>query len=112
VKNGLEALKPGLTLIELTEALHAPIIEAGLTTIRPAFHGLGLTSEEPLASPAPGVPCIPSDSFEIQAGMVFEFEPHVITKDGKKGMTLGTPVVVTETGCRPLNKSRIEVKVI
>ncbi|MGD1119954.1 MAG: Xaa-Pro peptidase family protein [Dehalococcoidales bacterium] len=110
--SGLKALKPGITLKELTAALHAPILEAGLTTIRPVFHGLGLTSEEPLASTLMGSSCIPYDSFLIQAGMVLELEPHIITKDGKKGTTLGNPVLVTEKGCRSLNKNKAEVKII
>ena len=99
-------MKPGITLKELTQALHAPIFEAGLKTVRPALHGLGLTSEEPLASTAPGTSCIPSDTFVVQTGMVFEFEPHVITQDMKKGLTLGYPVLVTDKGCRSLNKNK------
>lgn len=112
VNNGLAILKPGITLKELTQALQAPIFEAGLKTIRPAFHGLGLTSEEPLAYTAPGTSCIPSDSFIVQSKMVFEFEPHVITQDMKKGLTLGYPVLVTDKGCRSLNKNKPEVKII
>ena len=111
VNNGLKALKPGITLKELTRALLAPITEAGLRTIRPAFHGLGLTSEEPLASTVPGSSCIPNDSFLIQARMVIELEPHIITQDGKKGATLGYPVLVTDKGCRSLNKNKAEVKI-
>ncbi|MDP2646359.1 MAG: hypothetical protein Q8P24_15585 [Desulfobacterales bacterium] len=37
--------------------------------------------------------------------MVIEFEPKVMTPDRKKGVNLGCPVVVTETGCRVLNKT-------
>ena len=112
INNGLAILKPGITLKELTQALHTPIFEADLKTVRPAFHGLGLTSEEPLASTAPGTSCIPSDSFIVQEGMVFEFEPHIITQDMKKGLTLGYPVLVTDISCRSLNKTKPEVKII
>ena len=112
VSNGLATLKPGITLTDLVEAFHTPILEAGLKTIRPAFHGLGLTSEEPLSSTAPGTSCIPSDSFTVQERMVFEFEPHIITQDMKKGLTLGYPVLVTEDGCRLLCKNKPEVKII
>ena len=110
--NAMATLKPGITLQELTRSFHTPIDEAGLKSIRPVFHGLGLTSEEPLASTAPGTSCIPSDSFPVKAGMVFEFEPHVITPDMKKGLTLGYPVLVTDKGCRSLSKSKLEVKII
>jgi Xaa-Pro aminopeptidase len=108
--SGLKALKPGLTALELKEAFLSPIREAGLQSIRPAFHGLGLTSEEPLC-PMAHIPGTPSESFIIQAGMVFEFEPHIITPDGKKGTTLGCPILVTETGCRSLNKEKTELKI-
>lgn len=111
VTHGLKILKPGITARDLTLALLEPVKESGLNSIRPAFHGLGLTSEEPLAAVGAGT-CIPDDSFLIQAGMVIEFEPHVITPDGRKGLTLGGPVLVTDTGCRPLGQSRMEVKII
>jgi Xaa-Pro aminopeptidase len=111
VNNALATLKPGITLKELTQAFHSPILEAGLKTIRPSFHGLGLTSEEPLSA-TPGGSCIPSDSFVIQESMVFEFEPHIITQDMKKGLTLGYPVLVTDKGCRLLSKNKPEVKII
>ena len=111
VNNAMAALKPGITARDLVQAFHTPIIEAGLKTVRPAFHGLGLTSEEPLAA-TPGGSCIPSDSYMIQAGMVFEFEPHIITPDMKKGLTLGYPVLVTETGCRLINDKKPQVIII
>ena len=111
VAGGLKALKPGITIKDLAQALSAPINEAGLRTIRPTCHGLGLTSEEPLAVVMTGASCIPSDSFLIEENMVMEFEPHIITPDFKKGLTLGYPVLVTATGCRPLNKSKWEVKI-
>jgi Xaa-Pro aminopeptidase len=40
----------------------------------------------------------------MQPGMVVEFEPHVVRRDFKKGAGLGSPVLVTETGCRLLSK--------
>lgn len=112
VNNAMSALKPGITLKELREAFHAPIIEAGLTTIRPSFHGLGLTSEEPHSATGLGTECIPSDSFQLQAGMVLEFEPHIVTQDHRKGLTLGYPVLVTDGGCRLLSRNQPEVKII
>jgi Xaa-Pro dipeptidase len=103
--NGLKALKPGITLGDLDKAFLSPIRESGYTSRNPSFHGLGLTSEDPMGSTAAHPYCDPNNSFVIQAGMVLEFEPHVVTLDGKKGMSLGCPIVVTETGCRSLSKS-------
>jgi Xaa-Pro aminopeptidase len=112
INNGLKTLKPGVTIKELARALIDPIKENGLKSVRPACHGLGLSSEEPLGIGLPGVSCIPSDSFLIEENMVFEFEPHIITPDMKKGLTLGYPVLVIKNGCRPLNKSEWEVKIV
>lgn len=66
VANGLKILKPGITIKDIAQALTAPIKDAGLITIRPACHGLGLTSEEPLGVVGPGASCIPSDSFLLR----------------------------------------------
>ncbi len=102
--NGLEMLKPGITAGELDEAFLSPIRKSGYTYRNPAFHGIGLALEEPIGS-FPAQPAYkPDTSLVIEAGMVFEFEPHVVTSDGKKGLTLGCPVLVTKTGCRLLNE--------
>jgi ectoine hydrolase len=83
VQNGMQELKPGITIKDLAKALTAPVEPAGLKSLRPCCHGLGLTSEEPLGMPGQAR-CIPDDSFLIQENMVFEFEPHVVTADMKK----------------------------
>ncbi len=46
-----------------------------------------------------------NSSFMMSEGMVIELEPHVVTADGKKGLTIGSPVLVTETSCRLLSQS-------
>ncbi len=108
----LKVLKAGITLQELNEAFQSTIKAAGLSSQRPAFHGLGLCSETPpLGGFGPTAACLPSNSYRLQAGMVLEFEPHAMTPDGKKHATIGCPVLVTETGCRPLNKSPLELKI-
>jgi Xaa-Pro aminopeptidase len=110
-ENGLKALKPGITLGELNKAFLSVITDAGYISERPSFHGLGLSTETPpLAGPA-GSPCMPSDSFQMLPGMVLELEPHTMSKDRKYNATLGCPVLVTETGCRPLNKAKIELRI-
>jgi Xaa-Pro aminopeptidase len=110
-ESGLKALKPGITLGEFNKAFLSVITDAGYVTERPSFHGLGLSTETPpLAGPA-GSPCMPSDSFKLLTGMVLELEPHTMSKDRKYNATLGCPVLVTETGCRPLNKAKIELRI-
>lgn len=111
--NGLKTLRAGITVGEFDEAFLSPIREAGYTYMYPHFHGLGLALEEPIGS-FPIQPAYkPNTSFRLEAGMVFEFEPHVVTPDGKKGLSLGCPVVVTETGCRLISKNwQPELKII
>ena len=103
--NALNTLKPDVTAAELDSAFLSPIKAAGYTYTHPAFHGLGLTLEDPVGS----FPLQPThrmdDSFIFKAGMVVEFEPQVVTKDIKKGFSAGCPVLVTETGCRLLSKT-------
>ena len=109
--HGLETLKPGTTLGELNEAFLSVIKESGYNSQRPAFHGLGLSTELPLAATPMSPGCLPSNDFKLLPGMVLEFEPHVVTSDGKKHATIGCPVLVTETGCRPLNNRKMELRI-
>lgn len=109
-ENGLNVLKPGVTLGELNKAFLSVIMDAGYVNERPGFHGLGLSTERPPGAGAAGSSCVPSDSFQILPGMVLELEPHTMSKDRKYNATLGCPVLVTETGCRPLNKAKIELR--
>lgn len=101
---GMKVLKPGITAGELDEAFLTPIRKAGYRLRNPAFHGLGLGLEMPMGS-FPGQPDYKADpTFIIGAGMVIEFEPHAVSQDERKGIHLGSPVLVTETGCRLLTK--------
>ncbi len=103
--NGLKILRPGITAGELDEAFISPIRESGYIRTNPAFHGLGLSLEYPMGE-YPRQPYHKLDtSLKIEPNMVIEFEPSVVTSDEKRGLTLGSPVLVTETGCRLLSKS-------
>ena len=102
--NAFKELRPGITAGELDEAFMSPIREAGYKVRNPAFHGLGLYLEMPMGT-YPGQPEYKLDtSFVIQQNMVLEFEPHVESNDRKRGIHMGSPVLVTETGCRLLTK--------
>jgi Xaa-Pro dipeptidase len=102
---GLDALKPGITTGELYRTILSPITEAGYTSTNPAFHGLGLGLEDPVSIFPAQTEYRPDTSLKMQPGMVVEFEPHVVRPDFKKGASLGSPVLVTETGCRLLSKN-------
>lgn len=101
--SGLKTLKPGITSGELDAAFLLPVKKAGYVNLNPAFHGLGLSLEEPFGSFPVQPDYKPDLSQVIQAGMIIEFEPHVVTPDAKKGIHLGCPILVTEMGCRLLN---------
>ncbi|MFC2046977.1 M24 family metallopeptidase [Chloroflexota bacterium] len=104
-ESGFDALKPGITVGELDEAFLSPIKKAGYVVANPPFHGLGLTLEMPMGTYPRQVNYKPNTSLVIQAGMVIEFEPHPVTPDWQKSVHLGSPVLVTETGCRLLSKN-------
>jgi len=102
--NGFTVLRPGITAGELDEAFLSPIKRAGYRTRNPAFHGLGLYLEMPMGY-FEGQPAYkPDTSFVIRAGMVLEFEPHVVSPNRKRGIHIGSPVLVTETGCKLLTR--------
>jgi Xaa-Pro dipeptidase len=113
VNNALDILKPGITVGELNDAFLPPIKKAGYKQWTPNFHGVGLAIEEPFSG-FPGQPDYqPNTARIIEPGMVLEFEPSVIGPDFKMGTTLGSPVLVTDTGYRLLSKNwKPEVKII
>jgi Xaa-Pro aminopeptidase len=118
--NGIKVLKPGITAGELDQTMLSPIKEAGYTCSFPAFHGLGLSLEEPMASFPAQATHKPETSLIMRPSMVLELEPDVAIADtrslqpfGKKGVTLGCPVMVTEEGCKLLSKTwKPELRVI
>lgn len=111
-KNALDTLRPGLKLRDVAEAFEEPIVEAGATSMHVYAHGTGgRGSEFPIIFPPLRREGMPKESLEkfdrvmnidVKPGMVLAFEPHV-TFDKERGLHLGDPVVVTETGCRRLS---------
>ncbi len=112
-ENGLRVLKPGISTGRLYDAILSPIKEAGYESTNPAFHGLGLGLEEPVSIFPAQRRYKPDTLLKMKAGMVIEFEPHVVRPDFRKGASLGSPVLVTDTGCRLLSKNWApDVKII
>lgn len=102
-RQGLQTLRPGVTVGELDDAMLEPLRAAGYTHTAPPFHGLGLGLEEPFGT-FPNQPGYrPDAAFRLATGTVLELEPHVVTPDHRCGVHLGIPVLVTDTGCRPLS---------
>ena len=110
---GLKVLRPGVMIGELDEAMLSVITKAGYTWRNPMFHGLGLSLEGPMGRFPVQKPFQPFLTIKMQPGQVIELEPHVVSPDGKSGLTIGCPVLVTATGCRPLSNTwKPEIKVI
>jgi Xaa-Pro dipeptidase len=113
VNNALNILKPGTTVGELNEALTGLSKKAGYLQVNPSLHGLGLAIEEPFGVFQAQSDYKPNLARIIEPGTVIEFEPSVVRRDFKMGTTLGSPVLVTDTGCRLLSKTwKPEVKII
>jgi Xaa-Pro aminopeptidase len=112
-KSALKALKPGITAAELDEAFLSSVRGSGYTPGSPQFHGIGLSLEEPFGA-FPRQPGYKMKSALImEPGMVVEFEAKAQQLERKKGINVGCPVMVTETGCRALNKNwKPEIRVI
>jgi Xaa-Pro aminopeptidase len=113
VNGALKILKPGITVGELNDAFLPPIVKAGYRQQTPNFHGIGLAIEEPFSGfPAQSEYKAKRDRV-LEPNMVIEFEPSVITQDFRRGTTVGSPILITETRYRFLSKGwRPEVTII
>jgi Xaa-Pro aminopeptidase len=101
---GLEVLRDGVTVGELEEAFLAPIHSAGFSFGNPAFHGLGLGLEAPVGT-YPRANYKADPSVVLAENMVLEFEPHPTTLDGRRGASVGCPVLIQADGARMLPRS-------
>jgi Xaa-Pro dipeptidase len=113
VNSALKVLKPGITVGELNDAFLPPVNKAGYRQRTPNFHGIGLAIEEPFSG-FPGQPEYRAKRDRvIEPNTVLGFEPPVISQDFKRGTTIGSPILVTDTGYRFLSKNwKPEVKII
>jgi Xaa-Pro aminopeptidase len=100
-REGLRVLRSGLSVGELEDALLQPLNDAGMTFVNPPFHGLGLALEPPIGT-YPRAQSVANREETIRENMVLEIEPHAVVPSGKRGASIGCPVLVTATGCRLL----------
>ncbi|HEY7065031.1 MAG TPA: Xaa-Pro peptidase family protein [Chloroflexota bacterium] len=117
-ENGYRAMRPGITLRALSEALLAPIQDAGCTSLHVLAQGTGHGPwEEPLVraprrvaeEDAAGRAAREREmDLVLREGMVLALQPHV-TRDLRRGVRLGDPVVVTADGARRLSCTPLDV---
>lgn len=110
---GIGMLRPGIRFSEISEAMHAPIAEAGawsraplLQTCSPVTSNgamwVGAAGREDLQGiPVPAEIAVDHD-FTIEAGMTFALEPNAVA--GLDQVCVGGTVLVTAEGCEELNE--------
>jgi Xaa-Pro aminopeptidase len=112
---GLKAVKPGATFAEVVHAMEAPIKAAGCWSKTPLAHTLsfgatGFTSVNRAQLEGTGEgrvesqanPGIRRGDLVLQPGMGLELEPNACLNTHR--VNIGTGVLVTASGCEPLNE--------
>jgi len=104
---GLPYFKPGVRLVDLWEAMRAPVTAAGLDFLELGFHGHGLASPEFPAVYKNGAGQLAGDrlaDFRLQENMVFGTNIDVQDPAWKQdvGLMFGDTVQVTPAGGRLL----------
>lgn len=107
LRDGMAAAKPGATVADVVAAMDRPSVEAGFPQytrppyIRVRGHGQGI------ASLSPG-DIVFDNHTVLQKGMVFTMHPNQPTP--RSGyMMCGDPVVITDSGARPLTSKPIRL---
>ena len=105
--DGIAAMRPGATNIEVAHAIHARAEAHGLATHFLSLfigHGIGCGSNEPpyIGESFPGAAAV-----TLEAGMVFALEPLIWLPGvrGGGGVRLEDMVVVTDSGARRISRS-------
>jgi Xaa-Pro aminopeptidase len=72
-------------------------------------HGWGLSIEPPrLDLPEIALIKRPQEPIVFKPGMCMVVQPHVLTADKRRGLQIGSLVVITETGAEALQKYPME----
>jgi Xaa-Pro aminopeptidase len=111
--NAWPLLRPGTRLAQVSDALAAPIREAGCVSLHALAQSTGHSAaEEPVlraprrlaTEPSPEVRAAQErlGNIVLQPGMVLALQPHV-TRDLQHGIRLGDPAVITPDGARRLS---------
>jgi Xaa-Pro aminopeptidase len=108
---GLETIKPGISFVELNNAMARPVLEAGCWHLSPMIHSVGpalllgslhggalahLGQEFPWFKELP-----PAQDGVLAEGMLFSFEPNACI--GRERVNIGGTVVVGASGPEELN---------
>jgi Xaa-Pro aminopeptidase len=108
---GLETIKPGVTFLELNDAMAKPVLDAGCWHLSPMIHSVApalllgslhggaqahLGEEFPWFKQLP-----PSQDGVLAEGMLFSFEPNACI--GRERVNIGGTVVVGASGPEELN---------
>lgn len=109
-----EAMGPGVTNDQVAEAMLQSAESHGL---RERFislfigHGIGMSGNEPpyIGETLPG-----AETVELKPGMVFAVEPLIWLPgiEGGGGVRLEDTILITETGCRALNRLDFEERLL
>ncbi len=109
-----EAMGPGVTNDQVAEAMLEAAASHGL---RERFislfigHGIGMSGNEPpyIGETLPG-----AETVELKPGMVFAVEPLIWLPGiaGGGGVRLEDTILITETGCRALNRLDFEERLL
>jgi Xaa-Pro aminopeptidase len=108
---GLETIKPGISFVELNDAMARPVLEAGCWHLSPMIHSVGpalllgslhggaqahLGQEFPWFRELP-----PAQDGVLEEGMLFSFEPNACI--GRERVNIGGTVAVGANGPEELN---------
>ncbi len=110
-----KGIRPGVSFEQVTKPAHDYIIGKGYTWLAGATQFIGLDVTE-MASVARGTSknlemvARPMDKRPLEKGMVIVNQPNVVTKDFKKGMLIIDTAIVTENGCKVVNKAPLEFR--
>ena len=108
----MKAIKPGISMKKLAEAMNKPIIEAGFTWTRPQWQGLGLEQvEAPTDWYFPGAQGEPAE-MPLEEGMILGLQPMAARPDHSRGTSVGDAVAVTKDGVRKLGKTKMQLYVV